>query len=122
MAEKNKGGRPPKEIDKLQFEKLCELQCTRDEICSWFDVTDKTLSKWCEKTFGEGFSAVFDKKREKGKIALRRNQWRLSETNTAMAIFLGKQFLGQSDNPEIKDSDLDKVNEIIIKIKDIANE
>lgn len=109
MAEKNKGGRPPKEIDKLQFEKLCELQCTRDEICSWFDVTDKTLSKWCEKTYGEGFSATFDKKRGKGKIALRRKQWQLADKSAAMAIFLGKQFLGQSDNPEqnidVEDSD-----------------
>ena len=37
-------GRPPKEIDKEQFEKLCEIQCTRDEICEVLDVTDKTLT------------------------------------------------------------------------------
>lgn len=34
--------RPLKEIDAKQFEKLCGLQCTKLEICGWFDVTDKT--------------------------------------------------------------------------------
>lgn len=42
--------------------------------------------------------------------------------NTAAQIFYLKNKAGYSDTPEIKDSDLDKVNEIIIKIKDIANE
>lgn len=34
--------RPLKEIDKKQFENLCGLQCTLEEICGFFDVTDKT--------------------------------------------------------------------------------
>ena len=34
--------RPKKEIDQKQFENLCGLQCTLEEICGWFDVTDKT--------------------------------------------------------------------------------
>lgn len=46
-----------------------------------------------------GFSEVFAIKRSDGKIALRRNQLALSKKNAAMAIFLGKQYLGQSDNP-----------------------
>lgn len=100
MAEKNKGGRPHKEIDQEEFEKLCGLQCTKLEICSWFDVTDKTLESWCKRTYdGAGFSETFEQKRGRGKIALRRAQWRLAEKNAAMAIFLGKNYLGQSDNP-----------------------
>ena len=35
-------GRPKKEIDQKQFENLCGLQCTQEEICGFFDVTDKT--------------------------------------------------------------------------------
>ena len=30
-------------------------------------------------------------------MSLRRKQWNLAETNASMAIFLGKQFLGQTD-------------------------
>lgn len=31
---------------------------------------------------------------------MRRYQWKLAEKNTAMAIWLGKQMLGQKDNVE----------------------
>ena len=41
----NKGGRPKKTIDFEQFEKLCGLQCTKLEICDYFDITDKTLDE-----------------------------------------------------------------------------
>lgn len=91
--------RPRKEIDKKQFEKLCGLQCTRDEICAWFDVTDKTLNGWCTRTYKADFSAVFAQKRGLGKIALRRMQMQLAEKSAAMAIFLGKNYLGQKDTP-----------------------
>lgn len=92
--------RPQKEIDKRQFENLCGLQCTKEEICGFFDVTDKTLESWCKRTYKAGFSEVFRQKRGNGKISLRRNQWRLSKKNASMAIWLGKQYLGQRDQPE----------------------
>ena len=107
-------GRPKKEIAQDQFEKLCGLQCTLEEICGWFDVTDKTLDRWCKETYGKSFSEVFAKKREAGKISLRRSQWRLAEKSAAMAIFLGKNYLGQSDHVVIEDrSALDKLDEIL---------
>lgn len=94
---KNKGGRPQKEFDKENFEKLCSLQCTKDEICAFFGTTDKTLERWCKRTYGTGFSDTFKIKRGLGKISLRRSQFRLAETNATMAIWLGKQYLGQED-------------------------
>lgn len=100
--------RPLKEIDKKQFENLCGLQCTKEEICSFFEVTDKTLERWCKRTYKAGFSEVFRQKRGKGKISLRRAQFRLAEKNANMAIFLGKQYLGQRDQP---DTDVGRKNE-----------
>jgi hypothetical protein len=91
--------RPKKEIDKEQFEKLCGLQCTKDEVCYFFDLTDKTLERWCKDTYGEGFSDVFRKKREVGKISLRRAQYETAlKGNASLLIWLGKQYLGQSEN------------------------
>lgn len=90
-------GRPRKEIDQKQFENLCALQCTLEEICGWFDVTDKTLNAWCKRTYNALFSEVFKQKRGAGKISLRRNQWQLAAKNANMAIWLGKQYLGQRD-------------------------
>lgn len=100
--------RPLKELDKKQFENLCGLQCTKEEICSFFEVTDKTLERWCKRTYKAGFSEVFRQKRGKGKISLRRAQFRLAEKNANMAIFLGKQYLGQRDQP---DTDVGRKNE-----------
>nr|DAP21417.1 MAG TPA: putative terminase small subunit [Caudoviricetes sp.] len=93
--------RPKKEIDQKQFENLCGLQCTLEEICGWFGVCSDTLETWCKRTYKRGFSEVFAQKRGAGKISLRRSQWRLAEKNATMAIFLGKQFLGQRDNMDI---------------------
>ncbi len=92
-------GRPKKTINKKNFEKLCGLQCTETEICAFFDVTDKTLNAWCKKTYKKNFSEVFRLKRGIGKISLRRKQWELAGKSAAMAIWLGKQFLGQKDIP-----------------------
>ena len=93
--------RPRKEIDQKQFENLCGLQCTLEEICGWFGVTDKTLNSWCKRTYSKSFSEVFRQKRSTGKISLRRSQWRLAEKNASMAIWLGKQYLGQKDIVEV---------------------
>ncbi len=114
-------GRRPKEIDQKQFENLCGLQCTYDEICSWFDVTDKTLNSWCKRTYGKNFSEVFNEKRGRGKISLRRTQWELAKKNASMAIFLGKQYLGQSDHGGvITEKDIRQEDALSVSLKKIA--
>ena len=93
-------GRPRKEINQKEFEKLCGIQCTKIEIAAWFDISEDTLEKRIADIYGETFTAVFNKKRQIGKSSLRRTQWRLAEKSAAVAIFLGKNFLGQSDKIE----------------------
>lgn len=96
-----KGDTPAQDkIDKKQFENLCGLQCTLLEICDFFDVEDDTLNSWCKKTYATTFSEVFKIKRGKGQTSLRRTQWKLAEKNPTMAIWLGKQYLGQTDKVE----------------------
>lgn len=85
--------RPRKEIDQKQFENLCGLQCTLEEICGWFDVTDKTLNSWCKRTYHTSFSEVFKKKRGAGKISLRRSQWRLRQRAQAWLFGWGSSIL-----------------------------
>lgn len=92
--------RPRKEIEREEFEKLCGFQCTKLEICDWFDITDKTLESWCKRTYKKGFSEVFALKRGKGKVSLRRNAFNMAEKNAAVLIFLLKNFCDMSDKPE----------------------
>ena len=96
----NPMGRPKKVIDQKQFEAMCSIQCTLEEICAVFDVTDNTLNSWCKETYGTTFSEVFKQKRGIGKASLRRRQWELAKNSVPMAIFLGKNWLGQTDKQE----------------------
>lgn len=95
-----KRGRKPIDISQEEFEKLCALQCRLDEIASWFRCSIDTIERWCKRTYGKKYAEVFAEKRGAGRIALRRYQWQLAQKNPAMAIFLGKQFLDQSDRRE----------------------
>lgn len=93
------------ERDYKHFEALCGVQCTRDEICSVMDnISPKTLYRLVSEHYedDEGnpadFPQVYKKYAAAGKASLRRSQFRLAERNATMAIFLGKQYLGQRDN------------------------
>lgn len=92
--------RPRKEIDSKHFESLCNLQCTLEEIAGFFECSVDTIERWCKRTYKIGFAEAFKKYSQGGKISLRRNQFKLSEKNASMAIWLGKQYLGQKDLPD----------------------
>lgn len=97
MEEKKKAGRPKKEFNREIFEGLCEIQCTRNEICSVLKVDVKTLYRMIKDEYGENFSTVYRKYSENGKSSLRRAQFELAKRNPTMAIWLGKQYLGQRE-------------------------
>lgn len=121
--ENSKAGRPSVKIDKEQFEKLCGMQCTLEEIASFYDCCDDTINNWCKKTYNENFSGIYKKKSGMGKISLRRMQFKLAEKNTSMAIFLGKQYLGQRDDPvENNENSLNEIKDVLVKIKEVADE
>lgn len=99
----DKGGRPKKGIDKKVFEGLCAIMCTKDDICGILSLDEKTLTRWCHETYGEGFSDIYKKKSAVGRASLRRHQFRKAEQgNVTMLIWLGKQFLDQKDKQEIE--------------------
>lgn len=93
-----KMGRPKKEIDKTTFEKLCGIQATKEEIASFLDCSEDTIERWCKSTYEETFAVAYKRLSAGGKMSLRRSQFRLAEKSAAMAIFLGKQYLGQRDS------------------------
>lgn len=121
-------GRPQKEFDKKTFEDLVGLGCTQEEICWYFrDESGKpanvdTLSRWCVRNFGVNFQEYSRQNSlMAAKIRLRRIQFKLAENSTPMAIFLGKQYLGQRDKVEYEDSAaLNRLDEILKGVRDAA--
>lgn len=86
------------DINKKQFENLCKLQCDIEEIASWFDCETTDVQEWCDETYGVPFEEIFEQKAKAGLISLRRAQFKLAERSAPMAMFLGRQYLGQTDN------------------------
>ena len=97
-------GRPLLPIDRDTFSKLCAIQCTEAETASVLGVSVDTLGRWCKKTFGLTFAEVYKKESAGGRASLRRAQFAMAQKSPVMAIWLGKQILGQRDLPEHEES------------------
>ena len=94
-------GRPKKEIDFEQLDKLCKLQCTGEECASFFGMDYDTLNARIKEHHDSNFSDYYKKNSGEGKISLRRLQWQAAQGgNVTMLIWLGKQYLGQADKQE----------------------
>ena len=97
---KNPVGRPPKPMDFDAFEKMCQLHCTPEEIAGFFHITRPTLYDKVAAHYGDEFPTIYKNHCAGGKMSLRRFQLKQAEKSAAMAIWLGKQYLGQTDTPQ----------------------
>lgn len=92
-----------KDIDFADFEKCCQMQCTQEEIAGWFEIDEETLVTRVTEHYKRSFSEVYKKYSANGKCSLRRRQFRRAANgDRVMMIWLGKQYLGQSDKIEQK--------------------
>lgn len=113
--------RPLKNIDWKIFEQLCHIQCTQAEIASFLNLNVDTLHDRVKREYKQSYSETYKRFSEGGKCSLRRHQWKMAEKNCSMAIWLGKQYLGQKDQEEQKqspnDSMLDTLKQLIAENK-----
>ena len=111
------GGRPKKEINYKLVESLASIFCTQEEIASVLDISVRTLQR------DEEFCRIYKKGQEMAKSSLRRIQFKLAGTNSSMAIFLGKQYLGQRDHIEDKKENNNGVlNDLIGALEDVKKD
>ena len=88
-------GRRRVEIDLTELEKLCVLQCTDEEIASWFGVSTRTIERRRKRP---EVRDIMERGKAKGRVSLRRSLWRLANAgNPAANIFLAKNLLGYRD-------------------------
>ena len=95
-----------------------QLQATAEEIAGSFYVSVDTLVTRLKEATGLSFSELKEKACGLGKLALRKNQFSLSKTNASMAIWLGKNWLDQSDDPKrddeaIREREMERKKELI---------
>jgi hypothetical protein len=88
-------------IDVEELKRLCRLNCTMEEIGAFFGCDKKTIERrYAEE---EDFQQAIDQGRGLGKLSVRRKQMQIMDehNSAAMAIWLGKQILGQRDHQDI---------------------
>ncbi len=92
------GGRKKIDLDESQIQRLAEIHCNWKEIAYIMGVSVDTLKR--------NYTESVEMGKAMGKIQLRRAQWRnaVEKDNVTMQIWLGKNVLGQSDNPISDDS------------------
>lgn len=100
-------------IDYNQMDKLLALQATLQEVAFYFNCSEDTIERSVMRDKKMTFKEYREIKKQAGLISLRRAQWRKAteKMDTTMLIFLGKQYLGQTDKIETE-SNIDVKNDI----------
>jgi len=83
-----------------QLRALGRIQCTVAEAAAVLCVSRTALINFMSRN--PEAAEAFDYGAEEGKASLRRTQWLMAQRNPAMAIWLGKQWLGQRDKADLK--------------------
>lgn len=96
--------RPLSEINWELLDQLLGIFCTGEECASVLNIDYDTLCACIKRKKKMSFSDYSDIKKGNGRASLRRRQFRMAETNPALAIWLGKQYLNQKDQPLIDQS------------------
>ena len=96
-----KNGRPPLVFTEEQNEmikRLSEMFCSQEEIA---------FAMGCSRSVLRHHKDLLDEGKARGRVKLRRAQMEKAlEGNPTMLIWMGKQLLGQSDNPSEGDENL----------------
>lgn len=99
--EELEGKLPSKKIHLKTVLYWMDLGATQEEIAGAHYVSVDTLSRRLKEHTGLGFAELKEKCCGGAKVKLRQNQFKLTEKNATMGIWLGKQWLNQKDLPEV---------------------
>lgn len=81
-----------------QIKGLARIQCTQKEAAAVLGVHRETFINFLDTH--EKARTVWEDGKENGKASLRRYQFKMAEKNPTMAIWLGKNWIDQTDKTE----------------------
>ena len=100
------GGPKPRPITPDQVRALSVMQCTQEEIASVFGLQRRHFIKRMEDE--PALREAWEAGQGQGRMSIRRAQFDLLQAgNVTMAIWLGKQYLGQKDKWETENVGFD---------------
>lgn len=96
-----KDGRPRAHIDKQTFDNLLAIGCQLRECAEVLGVSEDIIESWCKHEQQLSFLDYRRQKASKGHANVRRKQYEVAmDGNVSMLIWLGKNWLKQSDKIE----------------------
>lgn len=102
-AEYKRVGRPKSVFNWREFEYLCSIRCTLEEIAGFFQKSKTYIQDIVKDEYGETFSERYEKLSQGMNIAIRRKQLQVAlDGDTKMLTFLGKNVLGQKEKVEFE--------------------
>ncbi len=105
--EKDKGGRPRIEMTEEMYGKITgisTMQCPDEEVAAFLGMSYSTFKR--RKAEDPRLVEAIESGRDHGRQALRAAQWsKAIDGNVTMMIWLGKQYLGQSDKTDLTSGD-----------------
>jgi len=94
--------RPKADIDWNKVDKYLQAQCNGTGIAGLLGIAPITLYRACEEKYKVNFEAYSAQKKGEGKELLRAKQFQIAmEGDKTMLVWLGKQYLDQSDHSAI---------------------
>lgn len=120
FEKKSTKGRPQKVLtdDAIKLiENLSGIMCTEEEIAFCLGTCPETLNSPANK---DVYREALKRGKAQGKQSLRRYQWECAKKgNSSMLIWLGKQYLGQTEKFDavIQNNNADIVNKYLEVIK-----
>lgn len=120
-----KGGNPVIEFtadDWKTIDNACKIHCTGEEIASLLNVSYDTFERRVKEAHGIRCADYIQQKAAGSKASLRRMQWNLAQGgNATMLIWLGKQYLKQSEKQEVTGADGSALQVQVVRFSDANN-
>lgn len=92
--------RPKLQIDWKKVDHMLEAHCTGTQVAAHLGIYCETLYERVKKEYGCGFSEYSRQKKEKGNSSIKVTQYQQAlKGDKGMLIWLGKNWLGQKDEP-----------------------
>lgn len=102
VSGRKKSGRPQVDIDWNVMDSILQFGARLIDCSEMLKVSEDTIQNKIKEKFGITFSEYREKKMSTMRVKLLQKQFEgAMKGNTALLIFLGKQYLGQSDKQEI---------------------
>jgi hypothetical protein len=102
--------RPRKVVDFEKLSRICQYPMTNEDIAAIMDLSVDTIYRAIKSNYGIDFAEYKQQKQSSLRFTLLAKQIEVAKSgNVSMLIWLGKQYLGQSDKVESRSETVNEV-------------